>query len=237
MRVCVFYHDKCFDGACSASLFTRFHRERIAPGSSYEYHGLLHRAGALFDESEFNGDENAIVDFKYSASPRITWWFDHHLSAFLYPPGPQNFLTCKQDRSAAIASSAIPITPPAPALSPRRLHPFRLRHGARGGVDPLGRHRGRRQVREPRMAVEMAAPAMKLTLIIESTQNPSFLPRLIPLLTEMPLAEVLSPALCGRTAAAVAGASPPGDRADPQPRGRARRNHLLRHNRPAARRL
>src|SRR4029079_17772168 len=26
LRVKVFYHDKCFDGACSASLFTRFHR-------------------------------------------------------------------------------------------------------------------------------------------------------------------------------------------------------------------
>ena len=33
---------------------------------------------------------------------------------------------------------------------------------------------------------------MKLTLIIESTQDPEFIPRLIPLLTEMPLAEVLS---------------------------------------------
>jgi hypothetical protein len=41
-------------------------------------------------------------------------------------------------------------------------------------------------------AVEMAAPAMKLTLIIEATQDPIFIPRLIPLLTEMPLAEVLS---------------------------------------------
>jgi len=40
--------------------------------------------------------------------------------------------------------------------------------------------------------VEMAAPAMKLTLIIESTQDPAFIPRLIPLLTEMPLAEVLA---------------------------------------------
>jgi hypothetical protein len=38
----------------------------------------------------------------------------------------------------------------------------------------------------------MAAPAMKLTLIIESSQNDAFIPRLIPLLTEMPLAEVLS---------------------------------------------
>ena len=38
----------------------------------------------------------------------------------------------------------------------------------------------------------MAAPAMKLTLIIESSQDDAFIPRLIPLLTEMPLAEVLS---------------------------------------------
>jgi hypothetical protein len=38
----------------------------------------------------------------------------------------------------------------------------------------------------------MAAPAMKLTLIIESSQDDLFIPRLIPLLTEMPLAEVLS---------------------------------------------
>jgi hypothetical protein len=44
----------------------------------------------------------------------------------------------------------------------------------------------------PEAAVEMAAPAMKLTLIIESSQDNVFIPRLIPLLTEMPLAEVLS---------------------------------------------
>ncbi len=49
-----------------------------------------------------------------------------------------------------------------------------------------------RFTRAPSRAVEMAAPAMKLTLIIESTQDPAFIPRLIPLLTEMPLAEVLS---------------------------------------------
>jgi hypothetical protein len=48
------------------------------------------------------------------------------------------------------------------------------------------------QYESPEAAVEMAAPAMKLTLIIEATQDPAFIPRLIPLLTEMPLAEVLS---------------------------------------------
>ena len=193
MRVRVFYHDKCFDGACSASLFTRFHRECVAPGASYEYHGLVHRAGALFDESEFTGDENAIVDFKYSSSPLITWWFDHHLSAFLTPQDQQGFLACKQDPVcgrrkffdpdytsctsflAHIAATEFGFdTKPLAEL----IHWADIVDGA--------------QYESPESAVEMAAPAMKLTLIIESTQDPEFIPRLIPLLTELPLAEVLT---------------------------------------------
>jgi hypothetical protein len=192
LRVRVFYHDKCFDGACSASLFTRFHRERIAPGTSYEYHGLVHRASGMFDENEFSGDENAIVDFKYSPSPRITWWFDHHLSAFLTPEDQQQFLACKQNPHcggrkfldpnytsctgflAHIAATSFGFdTAPVAEL----IHWADIVDGAK--------------YESPESAVAMAAPAMKLTLIIESTQDPAFIPRLIPLLTEMPLAEVL----------------------------------------------
>ncbi len=46
----------------------------------------------------FDGDENAIVDFKYSASPRVTWWFDHHQSAFLTPADAAHF---RNDHSGA----------------------------------------------------------------------------------------------------------------------------------------
>ena len=193
MRVRVFYHDKCFDGACSASLFTRFHRECIAQGASYEYHGLVHRAGALFDESEFSGDENAIVDFKYSPSPRITWWFDHHQSAFLTLQDHEHFLACQRDPGCAsrkffdstytsctsflahIASTkfGFDTTPVADLIKWADIV-----DGAR--------------YESPEAAVEMAAPAMKLTLIIESAQDPAFIPQLIPLLTEMPLSQVLS---------------------------------------------
>jgi hypothetical protein len=192
LQVRVFYHDKCFDGACSASLFTRFHRECIAAGASYEYCGLVHRAGALFDESEFTGDENAIVDFKYSASPRITWWFDHHLSAFLTPQDHQSFLDYQRNTAppgrkffdpnytsctgflAHIASTSFGFnTAPVADL----IHWANIVDGA--------------LYESPQAAVEMAAPAMKLTLIIESTQDPAFIPRLIPLLTELPLVEVL----------------------------------------------
>src|SRR6201997_4252274 len=91
LRVRVFYHDKCFDGASSAALFSRFYRERIRSDVEFEFTGLVHRAGALFDEKQFDGDENAIVDFKYSSSPNITWWFDHHESAFLTPEDAAHF--------------------------------------------------------------------------------------------------------------------------------------------------
>ena len=83
MRVRILYHDRCFDGACSAALFSSFVRRSLAPGADLRLKGLFHRADQLFDEDGFDGDVNAIVDFKYSPSDRVTWWFDHHQSAFL----------------------------------------------------------------------------------------------------------------------------------------------------------
>src|SRR5213078_175711 len=72
--------------------FTRFYLERINHDAAVEYGGLLHRPGnLLFDRDMFDGDENAIVDFKYSPSEKLTWWFDHHQSAFLTPEDEAHF--------------------------------------------------------------------------------------------------------------------------------------------------
>ena len=91
MKLRVLYHGHCFDGVASAATFTRFYDERINPGAYVQYAGLLHRPGNLFDEEMFDGDENAIVDFKYSPSNKLTWWFDHHQSAFLTPADEAHF--------------------------------------------------------------------------------------------------------------------------------------------------
>jgi hypothetical protein len=190
LEVRVFYHDKCFDGACSASLFTRFHRECIRSGAHYEYHGLLHRAGALFDEAEFTGDENAIVDFKYSTSPRVTWWFDHHLSAFLTPDDQQIFL-----RKQSEEGNRQFFDPNYTSCTSFIAHIATTRFGfdAKPVADLI--HWADivdgALYESPKAAVEMAEPAMKLTLVIESNQDPEFIPRLIPLLTSMSLAEIL----------------------------------------------
>jgi hypothetical protein len=187
LKVRVFYHDKCFDGASSAALFSRFYRERIRSDVDFVFSGLLHRAGALFDERQFDGDENAIVDFKYSPSPKITWWFDHHQSAFLTPDDAAHF---EQDQSARkfydpdfksctsfiamIAEQRFGFDPsPVADL----VHWTDIIDGA--------------MYPDAQTAVEMQAPAMKLTMIIESSRDYTFAPRLIPLLVTKPLGEIL----------------------------------------------
>jgi len=78
----IYFHNNCFDGLASAAVFTNY-QNAIRTHCAFEYEGLAHRAGQLFLDVAFDGDENAIVDFKYSSDPRLTWWFDHHQSAFL----------------------------------------------------------------------------------------------------------------------------------------------------------
>ena len=192
MECRIFYHDKCFDGACSASLFMRFHRECVKTADRFSYHGLVHRAGALFDEGAFVSGENAIVDFKYSASPKVTWWFDHHQSAFLTPEDQRNFEAGQADGSqrmrkffnpnyisctsliADIAQMNFGFDT-APILE--LIKWADIVDGAR--------------YQSAKAAVEMAESAMKLTMVIESAADNSLVPRLIPLLTEMSLQEVL----------------------------------------------
>ncbi len=187
MRVRVFYHDKCFDGACSAALFSRFYRERIRGDGEFVYTGLLHRAGALFDEKDFDGDENAIVDFKYSSSPKITWWFDHHESAFLSPADAAHFEQDQSNRKfydpafKSCTSFIAMIAEQRFGFDPRPV--AELVHWT-DIVDGALYH-------SAQSAVEMQAPAMKLTMAIEAVQDPDFVKKLIPLLATQSLAGIL----------------------------------------------
>jgi hypothetical protein len=91
VRLC--FHDRCFDGTASAALFYRFYRERFNDKADFSFTGMTHRAKHPWENGLFDGDENVIVDFKYSNSPKITWWFDHHQSAFLTPADAEQFRT------------------------------------------------------------------------------------------------------------------------------------------------
>jgi len=91
VNVRVFYHDRCFDGACSAASLRASIASVFVTTSSLSTWACCTAPAPCFNEDDFTGDENAIVDFKYSPSRKITWWFDHHESAFLTPETRGNF--------------------------------------------------------------------------------------------------------------------------------------------------
>ncbi len=186
MRVRVCFHDQCFDGACSAAIFTRFYRERVNSGAQLDYAGMAHRAGQLFDPDMFDGDENAIVDFKYSSSDRLTWWFDHHQSAFLTEADAAHF---RRDTSGKkfYGPDFHSCTKFIAHIGATKFdfHPADLQDLIEwadivdGALYP-----------DPKTAVEMRDPATQLTLVIEGTRSKDFVPQLIPELASKPLAEV-----------------------------------------------
>lgn len=167
MKFRILYHDHCFDGAASAAFFSRFIQEKYYPEAKFEYTGLAHKASQLFEDDMFDGDENAIVDFKYSTDPRLTWWFDHHQSAFLKPEDAGHYhqdtsgkkLYDPTFRSCTLFIATVTrekFSYEAPDLA-ELVQWADIIDGA--------------QYESAKEAVELRAPAMKLTLVIEGSKG------------------------------------------------------------------
>jgi hypothetical protein len=185
VRLC--FHDKCFDGAASAAVFTRLYRERIHPGAEFMYTGMTHKASQPFEDGIFDGDENAIVDFKYSSSPLLTWWFDHHQSAFLTPQDAEHF---RRDHSGkkfydpAFKSCT-------KFLATIAAEKFGFDASPLAELIHWGNIIDGAQFDTPAIAVGLAEPAMQLALVIEAAPEPDLVPKLIPHMAVLSLAEMV----------------------------------------------
>jgi hypothetical protein len=186
-RVRLCFHDRCFDGTASAALFYRFYRERFDQNAHFSFSGMTHRAVPPWEDGLFDGDENVIVDFKYSNSPKVTWWFDHHQSAFLTPqdaehfrqhPGPHMFYEPDYKSCTKLIAT---VTREKFGFNTRPLkeliHWGDIIDGA--------------QYPTPQSAVELAEPATQLGLVIEAAPENDIPARIIPDLAYRPLAEMI----------------------------------------------
>ncbi|HSV33772.1 MAG TPA: hypothetical protein VLH87_06575, partial [Pyrinomonadaceae bacterium] len=190
MKLRVLYHGHCFDGVASAATFTRFYHERINGSAEVNYAGLLHRPGNLFDEGMFDGDENAIVDFKYSSSPKLTWWFDHHQSAFLTPEDEAHFRAENSDRKFLDPNRKSCTEFIADIAHTRfgfEAEPIRgLVHWAHVIDGAL--------YKSPAQCVELKEPPLQLMQVIESDPDETFIEQVIRDLTRRSLHEVANSA-------------------------------------------
>ncbi|HSP78442.1 MAG TPA: DHH family phosphoesterase [Myxococcaceae bacterium] len=187
MNVHVLFHDNCFDGAASAAVFSRFYRERLRPDATFTYQGLSHQPGGEgVAPSVFTGEENVIVDFRYSQDARLSWWFDHHVSAFQQPGDEAHFRADTSGRkfhdphrkscTCYLADVARERFGWDPSPLAELLHWAEIIDGA---LFP-----------DPQMAVALEEPALRIMTVLEANKEPSLIPQVIERMQHESLAEL-----------------------------------------------
>lgn len=187
MRLRILYHGNCFDGVSSAAIFTKFYKTAIRPDAEVAYTPTMHRAGNAFDREQFDGDENAIVDFKYCADDRLTWWFDHHQSAFLSEEDEQHFLADTSGKKFLDTKSASC----AEFIAKVGREKFGFEDPSLAELIEWAHIIDGAFYESPAQCVELRSSALKLMQVIEGEKDPSFVERIIRMLTETSLDEIV----------------------------------------------
>lgn len=187
MKLRILYHGNCFDGVSSAAIFTKFYQTKIHPGAEVSYTPTMHRAGNAFDPEQFDGDENAIVDFKYCPDERLTWWFDHHQSAFLTKEDEKHFLADTSGtkfldtESKSCAEFIARIAKEKYDFEDESLAELiEWAHIIDGAL-----------YESPAQCVELRSSALKLMQVIEGEKDPEFVAKIIRSLTARTLDQIL----------------------------------------------
>ena len=191
MRVVVATHGHCFDGVGSAVVFTRLLRA-LDKSVDCRYRACGYGVGQLHvDEQVLSGEQNAILDYRFFASDRLTWYFDHHRTAFRTPEDRAEF--------DARASAGRFFFDPAYASCTKLVADVaRERFDL---VDPMLEELVRwadivdaARFDSAEHAIDRKNPVLRLVAVIEHQGDDSFLTKLVPELLGKPLLEVASSA-------------------------------------------
>ena len=183
MRVNVLHHASCFDGAASSSIFTAFYRACVRSDAEFVYIPKQHRPGNPFVATDFNADEVAILDFRYTKIPGLVWFFDHHKSSFQLDGEREHFLADGSGRKffdpnatsctgfiAHVAASRFGFEP---APHAELLHWADI-------IDSAA-------FPDPEIPVTLEAPALQVMTFVEQNDDPVLAGRLIEDLMTTPL--------------------------------------------------
>lgn len=188
MRFVVATHGHCFDGLASAVLFTRLLRHLEAKPERIEYRGCGYGIGQhRADDKILSGDQNAILDYRFAPTERLTWFFDHHRTAFLNDDDRRVFESRADGGRYFFDADYSSCTKLIADVAWQR---FGLRDQK---LDELVRHADivdSARFDTPEQAVNRGDPVMRLVAVVEHYGDDNFLARWVPELLERPLLEV-----------------------------------------------
>jgi len=176
-------------------MFTRLYRHCFpADGATFTYHAAGYGPGQNgVDPRVFSGDVSVILDFRFSAIDSLTWYFDHHVSAFV-TPGEREFY----ERRVLDGEKR----------GERRMFHDGKYSSATKLIADVGRDQFGLDLRPTEelvrwadlidsasfpsaaFAVERRAPELQLMTVIEQGGDDAFLTTMVPRLLETPLSEV-----------------------------------------------
>jgi hypothetical protein len=190
-HVVVATHGHCFDGLCSAVMFTRLMRH-VHPDAplTFRYLGCGYGPGLNgVDPKQLDGGINAILDFRFSVAPQLTWYFDHHVSAFPTEADRATYETRagQEPRTFFHDGTYTSCTKLIADIGKSRFG-FDNR-----GVEELVRWADMidsAAFPNAKMAVDRKEPELQLMTVVEHVGDDAFLTRLVPRLLMQPLADV-----------------------------------------------
>jgi hypothetical protein len=188
MRFVVATHGHCFDGLASAVLFTRLVREVVGGDIDFVYRACGYGAGQhRAEESLLDGDDNAVLDYRFTNSPRLGWYFDHHRTAFASAADRDAFEarlpTGRFFFDAAYTSCTKLVADVAKGHFGLDVTPLAELIGWADRVDSAS-------FDTPEQAVSRADPVMQLVSVVEHYGDDAFLGRVVPELLTRPLSEL-----------------------------------------------
>ena len=188
MNVVVATHGHCFDGLASAVVFTRLLRTVEGQSAKFTYRACGYGDGQLTPtDAVLNGDQNAILDYRFSASERLTWYFDHHRTAFANDAEREVFgkraHTGRYFYDAACTSCTKLVCQVAKEKMGANLNGLEeLVHWA-DVIDSAA-------FKTPDEALDRTNPVMRLAAVVERYGDDKLLTELVPKLLERPLGEI-----------------------------------------------
>jgi len=176
----------------SAALFHHLVRS-IAPDEqrTFRYRSCGYAPGmTMIPATWLDGDENAILDFRYTKSPRLSWFFDHHVTGF----------GSLEEQNEALAEHSIEgptrvFYEPTYSSCTKLIADVAAKHFgvSCSHLDPLIRWADiidAARFSSAEQAVDRSEPVLQLAAVVEHHGDGAFLQAIVPKLLERPVEDV-----------------------------------------------
>ncbi len=181
-------HGNCLDGLASATLFTHLIRQVEPDIDDVRYRTCIYGPIPVpFGPQLLDGDSNAILDYRFYTGSELTWYFDHHTTAFSNDSEESIF----RARTATGRYYFDPMSASCAGLIGRvAKHRFGLSLGHLESLVEFADKVDAAQYQSAAAALDRSSPRARFLAVVERCGNDGFIQHTVDSLLEMPLDEV-----------------------------------------------